>query len=422
MTRRTAAQARADTVRRRPTWRPRRLAFGLTVALAIVSLPSPAQALVAQTPDQTWQTNGPVWALAKVGNTIFVGGDFTELRERSVEVSGGEVIAVNNFAALDATTGEPIAKMRTNPPDFVGVNDIVYAITYAGGKLWVGGRFKTVDGVRRYNVAALDPTTLSLDPLKPRFSGIVQALEANATTMFAGGKFQKVNGTPRLRLAAVSFTGALDPDWTPSAPAKVQDMAVTPDGTGVFISGDFKSVSDPDGTAHDRNSIAELSASTGDVTSWVAGAGTRTYSTKIRGRGVNLTDTRVYWAVAQSDWAAAFDIDSGAQIFKTDTDGTVGDIVEMNGNVFIGGHFLLVAPQPSLSGCATKPGLCPRHTRIAALSLSGVLDQSWNGALEGHEFEWEGTRRFLVDGNHLWVGGEYRAITGVDQSYLGRLS
>jgi hypothetical protein len=401
--------------------------LALSLMLGIVSVPTPAQALPAETPDDTWQTNGPVWALAKLGDTIFLGGDFTELREEPLGGGPGDVIAVHNFAALDATTGAPTPLMWTNPPDFEGTGDIIYALTLAGGKLWVGGRFKTVDGVRRFNVAALDPVTLSLDPLSPRFSGIVQALEATSATMFAGGKFQKVNGIPRVRLAALSFDGTLDTSWTPSAAAKVLDMAVTPDGTGLFVSGDFKSVSGPNGVPVDRNSLARLSTATGEVTPWVAGAGIRTYSAKIRGRGVNVIGNRVYWAVAQSDWAAAFDVDSGVQIFKTDTDGTVGDIIEMNGNVFIGGHFLLVAPQPGISGCASKPGLCPAHNRIAALSLSGVLDQSWNAGLHGVGIvpgidEWEGVRRFLVDGDHLYVGGEFLDVSGVLQSYFTRLT
>jgi hypothetical protein len=401
----------------------RRPLLVLLLILATLAVPETAWALPSELPDQTWQVNGPVWALAKNGSRIFLGGDFTQLRERPIQSGGGEVIPVHNFAALDAATGAPIPLMRTNPPDFEGPGDIIYALTVAGGKLWAGGLFQTVDGIRRYNVAAMDPATLALDPVKPRFNRIVQALEANSTRMFAGGKFDKVNGLPRARLAALSFDGSLDPNWTPSAADKVQDMAVTPDGTGLFISGDFKSVSDPGGAAHARNSLARLSTSTGNVTSWVAGGGP--YSSLIRGRGVNTTGDRVYWAVAGSDWAAAFNVNTGARIFKTDTDGTVGDVVEMGDRVIIGGHFLLVAPQPGPSGCATDPETCDRHVRIAAMSLSGVLDQTWNPKLHG-EFggvvEWEGARRFLVDGTQLYIGGEFLEITEVNQNYFGRLS
>jgi hypothetical protein len=387
-------------------------------------VPIPAQALPAETPDETWHVNGPVRAVAQYQNTIFIGGQFTELRENPMGVSGGEVIPVNNFAAIDAATGDPAAQMRINPPDFQGTGAIIYGLTVAGGKIWAGGRFATVEGIRRYNIAAIDPVTLALDGLKPRMNRIVWALASDGTKVYAGGKFDRVNGQVRNRLAAFSVGGNLDPNWTPSANDKVQDMAVTPDNAGLFITGVFSSVSDPDGSSHARNAIARLSTATGNVHNWVPGGGP--YSDHVIGMGVNTVGDRVYWAVGGPDWVAAFNIDSGQRIFKTDTDGTVGDAVVMGDRVIIGGHFLLVAPEPGPSACATKPATCVRHVRIAALDLNGRLDQSWDPKLTG-EFgpgptEWEGARRFLVDGNKLWIVGEFREITDVQQNYFGRLS
>jgi trimeric autotransporter adhesin len=398
---------------------PIHLLLVLSLGVGVLLVPVPALALPGETPDNTWQTNGQVRDIAKVGQSIFIGGDFTELRENPMG-QGGDVIEVNNFAALDAITGAPLPVMRGNPPDFTGTGDVVNAMTFAGGKLWVGGKFANVDGARRFNIAAVDPVTLALDGANPRMSGVVFSLASDATKIYAGGKFLKVNGISRTRLAALSLNGTLNSGWTPSANDRVADMALTPDGTGLFVTGDFKSVAGSTGSFQARNAIAKLGTATGGLLPWSPGGGP--YSLKIRGTGVNTVGTRVYWAVAQSDWAGAFHVDSGNRLFKTDTDGTVNDVVEMGDRVIIGGHFLLVAPQPQSSGCATNPETCDRHIRIAALTLNGVLDQSWNAKLQGDGAEWQGAKRFLVDGNNLWIGGAFIGITGEPQNYFGRLS
>jgi hypothetical protein len=404
---------------------PIRLLVALSVALGVVVVPvRPAwAALPSETPDSTWHLNGPAWAIVKAGNTIYIGGQFTQLREKPLGVEGGQVKAVSNLAAIDATTGAPAPSVDV--PEFTGEGSIVYALSVADEKLWIGGRFNFTapDGKKRINIASIDADTGALTNIRPRMGGIVWALAHDGSKVYAGGKFTKVNGQPRNRLAAFSLDGTLDAGWTPSANAKVADMAVTPDGTGLFITGLFSSVSDPDGTAHARNRIARLSTATGAEHGWVPGG--PAISDNVIGLGVNTVGDRVYWAIGGPDWAAAFNIDTGVRLWKTETDGTVNDVMEMGDRVIIGGHFLLVGPQPGGPGCATHPEACVRHVRIAALSMDGVLDQSWDPKLHGQfggVVEWEGAREFLVDGNSLWIAGEFFKITGVWQHYFGRLS
>jgi hypothetical protein len=384
------------------------------VGLGVVIVPVEAKALPSETPDNTWHVNGPVWALARYGNTIFLGGKFTRLRERPVGVAGGRVRTVRNLAAINANTGGP-AKVKV--PRFAGTGSIVYALTVADGKLWIGGRFTSAGGERRHNIASINAESGSLRSFSPRVNRIVWALADDGTKVYAGGMFDRVNGKVRKRLAAFSVDGRLNPNWTPSANDKVQDIAVTPDKTRLFITGVFSSVSDPDGSSHARNAIARLGTATGNIHAWVPGGGP--YADHVIGIGVNTVGARVYWAVGGPDWVAAFNIDSGRRIFKTDTDGTVGDAVVMGERLIIGGHFLLVAPQPGPGSCATNPARCVRHARIAALDLNGRLVKSWNPELTGH---WQGAHRLRVYGNKLWIAGEFTEITGVKQNYFGRLS
>lgn len=412
---------------RRRVTRTVRLLLALSVALGVVAVPDTAwAALPSETPDDTWHLNGPAWAIVKYQNIIYIGGQFTQLREKPLNEDGGQVKSVTNLAAIDATTGGPAPGVDV--PKFTGTGSAVYALTVADGKLWVGGRFNFTgpDGKNRINIASIDPDTGALTNFRPRVSGVVWALADDSSKVYAGGKFTKVSGQPRNRLAAFSLDGSLDAAWTPSANDKVADMAVTPDGSGLFITGTFTSVSNPNGTSHARNKIARLSTATGTVHSWIA-EGPASTNPGVIGMGVNAIGDRLYWAVGGPDWAAAFDIDTGDRHWKTETDGTVGDAVEMGDRVIIGGHFVLVGPQPGGPGCAENPQECVRHVRLAALGMNGVLDQSWDPKLtgapwEGHVTEWEGVREFLVVGDKLWIVGEFYKVTDIWQSYFARLS
>src|SRR6476620_2737684 len=100
----------------------------MSVLLVLIGLGvSDAQAAaVSDHAAGTWMVNGPVRAIAKVGDTVWMGGQFTELREKPVGVGGGQVINVQNLAAISATTGKPVAGL--NMPAVVGPsNAVVYA-------------------------------------------------------------------------------------------------------------------------------------------------------------------------------------------------------------------------------------------------------------------------------------------------------
>jgi beta-propeller uncharacterized protein DUF5122 len=398
-----------------------RLFLALSVGFSVLMVPVPASALPSETPDDTWHVNGPVRAIARYGNTIFLGGQFTQLREKPLGVGGGRVKKVRNLAAINANTGGPAGGV--NVPRFAGPGSIVYALTVADGKLWIGGSFSSAGGRTRKNLASINANTGSLTGFSATMNGTVWALADDGSRVYAGGKFTTVRGHPRKRLAAFSLNGTLHAGWRPSANNKVQDMAVTPDKTGLFITGLFTSASDPGGPTRARNRIARLSTSTGKVHGWVAQG--LNVSNQVIGMGVYTARARVYWSVGGPDWVAALNINTGARVWKTETDGTVDDAVEMDSRVIIGGHFHLVGRQPGGPGCATSPEACVRHLRLAALRMNGVLDTSWDPKLHGQfggVIEWEGARRFLVVGERLWVVGEFIEITDIKQNYFGRLS
>src|SRR5712692_7562863 len=114
----------------------------LTLILIGVAATAPnAWAALPNLADPTWITNGPVRAIAQYGSVIWIGGQFTELREKPPN-QGGQVIAVSNLAAIDATTGAPVPGLQM--PAVTGTSPIVYALTVAGAKLYIGGSFSDV--------------------------------------------------------------------------------------------------------------------------------------------------------------------------------------------------------------------------------------------------------------------------------------
>src|SRR5215212_2634997 len=91
----------------------RRLLLALSVLAAVMVLQAilgvaPALALT-ETPDNTYMTNGKVYATALSGDgkVLYVGGEFTEVRQKS-----GVSRKVSNVAAINVKTGAAISTWR----------------------------------------------------------------------------------------------------------------------------------------------------------------------------------------------------------------------------------------------------------------------------------------------------------------------
>ena len=110
------------------------------VILAILDA-SPALAL-SETPDNTYMTNGKVYAsaLSGDGGRLYIGGEFTEVRQRS-----GVGRKVSNLAAINVQTGAAISTWR---PKVSGNDAVVRSLAVKDGKVFIGGNFTAVEGKR----------------------------------------------------------------------------------------------------------------------------------------------------------------------------------------------------------------------------------------------------------------------------------
>ena len=386
--------------------------LGSLLLVEMARLSPRAVALPSPTPDRTWQVNGEVRAIARYHNIIYMGGAFTQLREKPVGVSGGQVIRVRNLAAIDASTGGPVAGLHL--ARVTGTDAIVHSLEVWRGKLFIGGWFTGVDGHPRRNLAAVDAATGNRERFRPR-SVQVWTINGKDQRLYVGGDFGIVNRKRRVRLAAFQTDGSLSREWRPSANDRVRDIGFAGDGT-MFVLGRFTRVAGSGGEWRARKGVARFDAMTGALKSWVlACLCTKT----VIGLAVRVSGDRVYLGMGGSDWVGAYELGSGRQIWRTDTNGQVQDVALMGDRLVIGGHFRYVAPGPGGYNCYSSPGTCYHRLRLAALGLGGRLDLDWAPAVTGY---YQGVWDLRVAKTRLYVGGRFDAISGVKQSYFARLS
>jgi len=215
------------------------IAMVATLATAVITvsgtLPAGAAPVnYSPTPVAGWSTNGPVYATAIVGNTVYAGGNFTQVRG-----PGGTPVANRrNLAAFDRTTGA----VRTG---FVADTDApVRALTANGTHLYVGGTFSTIGGTARGRLGAVDPTTGAVIPaFVANADSNIYALARRGARLFVGGSFRTIGGTARGRLAAVDTTsGAPDASFRPDADNTVTAVTASPDASVVYAGGQFTTI------------------------------------------------------------------------------------------------------------------------------------------------------------------------------------
>ena len=182
----------------------RRLIAAAALALAAVAGIVPANADIAQpavvsTNPVDWTPHvlgGTVWAVAVVGETVVVGGDFTAV----TDASGRTRYARQNLFAYGLRDG----RVRAWAPR---VDAPVYALVGgASNTVYAGGFFRTVNGVAQRGLARLSLTTgARIASFNAAANwGDVRALARYGDRLYAGGTFTSINGVARTALVRLS--------------------------------------------------------------------------------------------------------------------------------------------------------------------------------------------------------------------------
>jgi chitodextrinase len=262
---------RFGVVRRERKWR--RLALVVALFGVLAGLVTPASATEYDWPNLgdngTWRTVGGntpvgelghVMALAEIGNSIYVGGYFDELRPT---LQSSQVFAQPFLAAIDKRTGQPITTFR--PQLNAGVRSLLASPD--GTRLFVGGDFSSVAGLPDTSgLVALDPATgavqtdwqasVTRELNNPPVPVEVHTLFADGPWLYVGGQFSHITGagaggrTLLQRLGRVSLAnGFPDKTWGPRANGgAVNGIAASLDHSRVYIVGNFSDVNSAPGT------------------------------------------------------------------------------------------------------------------------------------------------------------------------------
>lgn len=375
--------------------------------------------------------DGVVNAIVKSGDTIVLGGEFTqvaspdsntiyrrsnlvafdastgkvsttfkpttdaEVTSLRVSPSGGAVFVGGHFDTVNGRAGQSLAKLKLSDgtrasgfrvPD---LNGSVKDIQLARGRLWIGGTFEYVDDHHQPALATLDPTTGAFDPYqRVRFSrplngGYLQVLKFDVTPndrkLVAIGNFSRVEGQRRGQLAMLNLGSerAKLGDWSAgfyngkcsdSYDSYMQDIDIDPSGTYFVVT------------------------TTG---AWYGEHGPcdTTSRFEIRPRG----------SVVKPTWV---DYSGGDSMYAVEVTGAA---------VYIGGHFRWQNNPNTLDGDSAGPGAVSREG-IAALDPKNGVPYRWNpGRTKG-----VGVFDMLATASGLFVASDTDRIG--DWEYHGRIA
>ncbi len=183
--------------------------------------------------------NIQVQAFAQVGSTMYVGGNFTGVKQGDK----GTEISSRGLAAFDVATG-----------DFTGQTfdfnaQVKALLALPDGRLLVGGDFTRVNGEAHSGTVVINPSTGQIDPswdlqITNALRGgavSVRALTYYDGNVYMGGAFTHLSGGGSSRVYArnagrVSLSGRPDRSWNPEISGAVQAVGVS-EANSAFYAG-----------------------------------------------------------------------------------------------------------------------------------------------------------------------------------------
>jgi hypothetical protein len=346
---------------------------------------------------------------------MFAGGDFTQIQnsDRTATYNRTNLFSFN--ASTGAVTDLSVTFDRPS----------VWALVSDGSSLWVGGDFKTVNGVARRGLVKLNPTTGAVDTaFDAHLNGNVEDAQLVNGRLIVGGKFTK-------RLQAVNPATGADTGYlnlgitgTVADNAGATDIyrfAVDPSASHLVAIGNFTAV----GTAtRFRAFMVDLGGTSGTLASWYYTPLNRACrATKLPAqlRDVDFSPDGSFFVIVATgfipqagdegtticDATARFNTNIAAPVRPVWLNYTGGDtlhsVTVTTAAVYIQGHMRWVSSTGS--GCN---GSCVPRQGIAALAPGNGAALDWNpGKTRG-----VGGKDLLLTSAGLWVASDGDRLGG----------
>lgn len=360
----------------------------LAAAVALQAPPAvagtPIATVVDSEPARAATFNGTVRAVALFGDTVYVGGDFTEARDRS-----GAVVR-QHLAAVDVQTGQ----LRAWNP---GADGAVHALAVTPGRVYVAGEFSHISGSARRHLAAVSRArgAQAITGWRNGADRFVKALAVGPQGLYVGGGFTTLGGVPRNRLALIHTDGTVDATWRPKANDTVRALAV---GNGrVYVGGVFSSISSGVGSGY----LAAIRPEKGGLV--------RRFDPPIRidVNGIDVSGREAYVAADGRGGHLQVFGAKGSRLFQRSTDGALNDVVVLRRTVYFGGHFDHVCATRFVQANGACAGGQQPRGKLAAVSLRGRL-RTWNPDAGSRL----GALTMLAADGQIFAGGGWQTLAG----------
>src|SRR4051794_17816507 len=360
--------------------------------------------------------DGRVSSVAQVGNTMILGGTFTQVRNNDSTT----VIARSRLVAFDITTKQISTTFTPNPN-----GDVEVVLPAPDGKsVYVGGSYSSIAGAAVKNLAQVNVADGSLvTTFNPAtVDGRVLDLRLSNNRLWIAGAFTHVAGHAQKALATVNpTTGKFDAYFTQvisgvhnGGTTTVMKIDINAQGTRLIGLGNFDMI---DGSKHHQLLMLDLSGATTSATAnWQTAfyetACSKSFNTYMRDLAFSPDGTFFVVATTGAYGGAGIGCDStarfetgavGAGVKPSWVNNTGGDttysVLITSNVVYTGGHARwqnnpFAADSPG-QGAVPRPG-------IAALDPINGLPLSWNPTRD----RGVGVFDFLVDDMGLWVASD----------------
>ena len=351
-----------------------------------------------------------VQALAQVGSTMYVGGNFTGVKQGDK----GAEISSRGLAAFDVNTGNFTGQTF----DFNAQVKALLALP--DGRLLVGGDFTRVNGETHVGTVVINSSTGQIDPSWDL--QIVNALRGGAVSVraltyydgnvYMGGAFTHLTGGGSSKVYArnagrVSLSGRPDRSWNPEISGSVQAVGVSEANSAFYAGGHFTTAhgnqrawyaakfSTQAGAALDAGFSFEPSApSAGKYQQTISTAGDRVY--------IGGSEHSLFGYDAASNQRL-----SGAMMFSNGGD-LQASTVSAKGVIYGSCHCSDATYQDMYTWSMNMS-----WSRVDEIKWVGAWDAATGQSLKWTPFELSSRRKtgawaLTTDSNgNLWVGGDF---------------
>jgi len=356
----------------------------------------------------TWGVNGRALATAVIGNRVYVGGEFT-----AAVAPNGSQTARNKLAAFCLADG----RLDTSFVPNLGATTVtsVNALATDGTNLFVGGNF--LAGTSQLNLVKVSATSgariAQFAPKAPQAP--VLDMHFAGGVLYAAGDFGKIGAPPAGNQNYVGNAAGFNPTtgawtgWFAGTNSVVNSITVSPNGSSVYIGGNFIEVKKPSQQAAGQPVVrlAKLGAAGAgalDGAFNAAGFDARAFDLAVSGDNASLFAAIGTSGAGQGNRIINFNATTGAQNWNNSNTQGNGEAVEVIGTTlyaaFLGGYNNPAAPLPLNPNNYRLLGINPANgvnTQITAfqpavVATNGVYDLA------------QGSNRMVAVGDFTAIG------------------